>query len=121
MLKEQLAEYLHRYHHGAENAVTSKELEHTFCVSGKELRDIVNSLRREGIPIASDRRIFYAGASEPADHPPYEKPYQRDQRRHRRAQAFLTALTIRRYACRWRRLTPEQLYVMDRRQKSCVS
>ena len=30
MLKKQLAEYLHRYHHGAENAVTSKELEHTF-------------------------------------------------------------------------------------------
>jgi len=61
MLKEQLAEYLHRYHHGAENAVTSKELEHTFCVSGKELRDIVNSLRREGIPIASDQSgYFYA-------------------------------------------------------------
>jgi len=61
MLKKQLAEYLHRYHHGAENAVTSKELEHTFCVSGKELRDIVNSLRREGIPIASDQSgYFYA-------------------------------------------------------------
>jgi len=61
MLKEQLAEYLHRYHHGAENAVTIRELEHTFCVSGKELRDIVNGLRREGIPIASDQNgYFYA-------------------------------------------------------------
>ncbi len=61
MLKKQLAEYLHRYHHGAENAVTSRELEHTFCVSGKELRDIVNGLRREGIPIASDQSgYFYA-------------------------------------------------------------
>ena len=61
MLKEQLAEYLHRYHHGAENAVISRTLEHTFRISGKELRDLVNALRREGIPIASDQNgYFYA-------------------------------------------------------------
>ncbi|NNJ28572.1 hypothetical protein [Lacrimispora defluvii] len=61
MLKEQLAEYLHRYHHGAENAVTSRTLEQVLCVSGKELRDLVNALRREGIPIASDQSgYFYA-------------------------------------------------------------
>ena len=61
MLKEQLAEYLHRYHHGAENVVTSKMMEYAFHVSGKELRDLVNALRREGIPIASDQSgYFYA-------------------------------------------------------------
>ncbi|WP_097015356.1 hypothetical protein [Anaerocolumna aminovalerica] len=61
MLKEQLAKYLHRYHHGAENAVTSKILEHALSVTGKELRDLVNALRREGIPIASDQSgYFYA-------------------------------------------------------------
>lgn len=61
MLKEQLAKYLHRYHHGVENAVTSKILEHALSVSGKELRDLVNALRREGIPIASDQNgYFYA-------------------------------------------------------------
>ena len=61
MLKEQLAEYLHRYHHGAENTVTSRMLEHAFHISGKELRDLVNALRREGIPIASDQSgYFYA-------------------------------------------------------------
>ena len=61
MLKEQLAEYLHRYHHGAENTVTSRMLEHAFHSSGKELRDLVNALRREGIPIASDQSgYFYA-------------------------------------------------------------
>lgn len=61
MLKEQLAEYLHRYHHGAENAVTSKMMEYAFHVSGKELRDLVNALRREGVPIASDQSgYFYA-------------------------------------------------------------
>ena len=57
MLKEQLAEYLHRYHHGAENTVTSRMLEHAFHISGKELRDLVNALRREGIPIASDQSM----------------------------------------------------------------
>lgn len=61
MHKEQLAEYLHQYHHGAENAVISKTLEQALGISGKELRDLVNALRREGIPIASDQRgYFYA-------------------------------------------------------------
>ncbi|TCK89048.1 hypothetical protein EDC19_2462 [Natranaerovirga hydrolytica] len=61
MHKEQLAEYLHRYHHGAENAVISKTLERALGISGKELRDLVNALRREGIPIASDQSgYFYA-------------------------------------------------------------
>jgi hypothetical protein len=61
MYKEQLAEYLCRHHHGAENAVTSKTLEGIFRVSGKELRDQVNALRRDGIPIASDQSgYFYA-------------------------------------------------------------
>ena len=61
MLKEQLAEYLHRYHHGVGNAVTSRALEYTLRISGKELRDLVNALRREGIPIASDQSgYFYA-------------------------------------------------------------
>ena len=61
MQKEQLAEHLRRYHHGAEQAVLSRKLECTFGVSGKELRDQVNALRREGVPIASDQNgYFYA-------------------------------------------------------------
>ena len=61
MQREPLAEHLRRYHHGAENAVISRELECTFRVSGKELRDQVNALRREGVPIASDQNgYFYA-------------------------------------------------------------
>jgi hypothetical protein len=41
--------------------VKSKTLEHTFRVTGKELRDLVNALRRDGIPIASDQSgYFYA-------------------------------------------------------------
>lgn len=61
MLKEQLAGYLHRYHHGAANAVTSRELEHTLHISGHELRGLVNALRREGVPVASNQSgYFYA-------------------------------------------------------------
>ncbi len=61
MHKEQLSEHLRRYHHGAENAVNSKNLELAFSVTGKELRDTVNVLRREGVPIASDQSgYFYA-------------------------------------------------------------
>ena len=64
MPKEQRAEYLHRYHHGAENAVTSKMMEYTFHFSGKELRDLVNALRREGIPIASDQSGYFHAKTE---------------------------------------------------------
>lgn len=61
MQKEKLAEHLRRYHHGAQHAVLSKELERGFGVSGKALRDLVNALRREGVPIASDQNgYFYA-------------------------------------------------------------
>lgn len=54
MEKERLAEHLERYHSGASNAATSRELECAFGIKGKELRDAVNALRREGVPIASN-------------------------------------------------------------------
>ena len=61
MKKEQFVEYLRRYHFGEENAVTGRELEATFCIHGKELRDLINTLRRSGIPIASGNNgYFYA-------------------------------------------------------------
>lgn len=61
MEKELLAEYLRRYHFGNENAVISKTLERRFVIRGKALRDLVNALRREGVPIASDQNgYFYA-------------------------------------------------------------
>ena len=61
MEKEILAEHLRRYHYGSENAVISKTLERRFAMNGKALRDLVNALRRDGIPIASDQNgYFYA-------------------------------------------------------------
>ena len=61
MEKERLAEHLERYHSGASNAATSRELECAFGIKGKELRDAVNALRREGVPIASNGSgYFYA-------------------------------------------------------------
>lgn len=59
MEKYCLAQYLKTCHHGAENAVTSKLLEALYRVSGKQLRDMVNTLRREGVPIASDQNGYY--------------------------------------------------------------
>lgn len=61
MDKEILAEYLHCHHYGSEYAVISKTLERKFAISGKTLRDLVNALRCEGIPIASNQNgYFYA-------------------------------------------------------------
>ena len=61
MEKETLAKHLKRYHYGAANAVTSRALERTYSVKGKELRDTVNALRRDGVPVASSGvGYFYA-------------------------------------------------------------
>lgn len=50
---------LKRYHYGKRNAVSSKELEAVFFVSGKKIRDAVNALRQDGEPICSDSSGYY--------------------------------------------------------------
>jgi len=64
MQKETIAEYLKRYHLGEQNAVTSRELERTFELHGKELRDLINTLRRSGVPIASSSSGYFYPATE---------------------------------------------------------
>lgn len=59
MQKELLAEHLRRYHPGALCAATSRELERTFSIKGTELRQLVNQLRRAGIPIASNSSGYF--------------------------------------------------------------
>ena len=44
MEKERLAEHLERYHSGASNAATSRELECAFGIKGKELRATIAHL-----------------------------------------------------------------------------
>ena len=63
-INKALAEYLDLYHKGEANAVTSRELECAFDVKGKELRDAVNALRREGVPIASNGSGYFYAATE---------------------------------------------------------
>ena len=64
MQKERLAEFLERYHLGASNAATSRELEIVFSVKGIEIRQVVNALRREGIPIASSGAGYFFAETE---------------------------------------------------------
>ena len=64
MKKETIAEHLKRYHCGGRNAVTSQELETAFDIRGKELRDIVNALRRDGVPIGSSGSGYYYADTE---------------------------------------------------------
>lgn len=64
MEKETLAEHLRRYHRGRDKAVTSRELEAAFNVRGIELRNLVNTLRRGGVPIGSDSNGYFYAATE---------------------------------------------------------
>lgn len=54
-----LASYLKNFHLGAEHAATGRELEQAFGLTARELRDLVNTLRREGVPIASGGSGYY--------------------------------------------------------------
>jgi len=61
MLDVTLCEHLKKYHSGQENAVSSRELETTFHIKGRDLRRTVNRLRCGGYPICSDKTgYFYA-------------------------------------------------------------
>ena len=62
-INDVLAEYLHRYHTGETNAVTSRELERAFQMRGAELRREVNALRGDGIPICSFENGYYYAAT----------------------------------------------------------
>ena len=64
MQKETIAEHLKRYHLGEQNAVTSRELEIAFGVKGIELRNLINTLRRSGVPIASSGSGYFYAATE---------------------------------------------------------
>ena len=69
MEKETIAEYLKRYHCGEQSAVTSRELEIAFDVRGKDFRNIINALRRSGVPIASSGSgYFYAATAQEVRH-----------------------------------------------------
>ena len=68
-MEEQIAQYLRWHCTGKARAVTSRVLEHTFCVSGVKLREKVNQLRRQGYPICSDAAgYYYARTKEELDH-----------------------------------------------------
>ena len=63
MEKTTIAEHLRRYHLGEENAVTSRELEAAFNIRGKNLRNLINTLRRSGVPIASSGSGYFYAAT----------------------------------------------------------
>lgn len=64
MEKARLAEYLEQYHKGASNAATSRELELAFSIKGIQIRQMVNALRREGVPIGSSGAGYFFSDSE---------------------------------------------------------
>ena len=64
MEKERLAEYLEQYHMGTLNAATSRELELTFGIKGIQVRHMVNALRRDGVPIASNGSGYFYAATD---------------------------------------------------------
>jgi hypothetical protein len=61
---KQILNYLKQNHKGANKAVQSRGLEFRFQMSGRKIRDIVNTLRCDGHPICSDDGGYYYAVSE---------------------------------------------------------
>lgn len=56
---------LESHHKGEHNAVPSRELESAFQIRGPDLRNIINTLRGNGIPICSSAKgYFFASTKE---------------------------------------------------------
>ncbi len=68
-LDNAIAIHLEAYHTGEAQAVTSKELEKTFRISGPALRKAVNRLRAAGVPICSfGSGYYYAETADELEH-----------------------------------------------------
>lgn len=59
--------YMKMNHAGEENAIFSRDLEALFQLSGRYIRRIVSSLRKNGIPICSDSHKGYYYAKKPSE------------------------------------------------------
>lgn len=55
--------YLKKYHYGCSKAVSSGELEAALCVSSREIRAAVNTLRTHGQPICSGETGYFYPAN----------------------------------------------------------
>lgn len=62
-ITEKFQVYLKRHHTGEGKAVQSRCLENRFHVSGRNVRNIVNTLRCDGNPICSDENGYYYAAN----------------------------------------------------------
>ena len=58
-----LLAYLKQQHCGCGRAVSSGVLEAAFCVTGREIRTAVNTLRSMGEPVCSDENGYYYAVS----------------------------------------------------------
>ena len=59
MQKEELAEHLKQYHMGEQNAVTSRALALEAAMSSRALRNSVNELRQDCVPIGSSGEGYF--------------------------------------------------------------
>ena len=64
MQNQELERYLRLHHYGKSNAVTSRELECLFHSKGVDMRDVINRLRRGGVPIASNQNGYFYAATQ---------------------------------------------------------
>ena len=62
--REEICEYLEKFHKGKEKAVFSRELQHIFRLDGRNIRRNVARLRRDGYPICSDENGYYYAGSQ---------------------------------------------------------
>ena len=63
MREERLLSYLKGACPGRQYRVSGSDLERALNISGTDLRKLLNRLRRQGVPIASDRQGYFYAAT----------------------------------------------------------
>lgn len=63
-MDKKIAEYLKGFHSGEKRAISSRDLAKAFGISGRAVREIVNRLRVEGVPICSSEYGYFYAADE---------------------------------------------------------
>ena len=63
MREERLLSYLKGACPGRKYRVSGSDLERALNISGTDLRKLVNRLRRQGVPLASDRQGYFYAAT----------------------------------------------------------
>lgn len=63
-LKDKIYAYLKEFHMGSKNPVSTWDLTYAFNVNSRRIREVVNELRRDQVPVCINRNGYFIATTE---------------------------------------------------------